>query len=87
MHGSVSLPGTTGFGTALDLGDISSGAGGWTAGGGYEQLVWDRWTAKFEYLYMRSDDVSVTSTVQTIPVTTTGHFTNNVVRVGLNYHF
>ena len=64
---------------------------GWTLGGGAEWMVWDRWSVKAEYLYMQANNVT---TIAAIPaalgggtVTSTGRLTNNVVRLGLNYHF
>jgi outer membrane immunogenic protein len=56
----------------------------WTIGGGVEGHISDKWTAKLEYLYMGTPDTPLST-----PATTSinGGPTNNVVRVGLNYHF
>lgn len=55
----------------------------WTIGGGAEWMFAPRWSAKLEYLYLRGRDQSVTLGGTTY----TGRAENNVVRVGLNYHF
>jgi outer membrane immunogenic protein len=61
---------------------------GWTAGGGIEWGFAPAWSAKIEYLFA---DLGHHNFFQT---TTTGcctfqssHFTDNVVRVGVNYHW
>lgn len=72
------------FGTLIDS---SVSKGGWTLGGGYEQMLWSHWSAKFEYLYMRSDEFTASASLLGVPVSATGRFTNNVIRAGLNYHF
>jgi outer membrane immunogenic protein len=54
---------------------------GWTAGLGGEVGISQNWSAKVEYLYM--DLGSRTYTV----TGTSNAFHNNVLRVGLNYHF
>jgi len=58
----------------------------WTyaVGGGIEGRVAERWTAKLEYLYMGTPSTALSS-----PATTSINETqsNNLVRVGLNYHF
>ena len=71
--------------------DFSTSKSGWTLGAGYEQMIWDHWSAKFEYLYMRADGVSSTNAITPLlgggTVTGSGRLTNNVVRLGANYHF
>lgn len=74
----------------------SSTRAGWTLGAGVEGVIGGGWTAKLEYLYM---DLG---TVSGGPIPLTGilvnrrteaglsyssHFTDNIVRVGVNYHF
>jgi opacity protein-like surface antigen len=53
-------------------------------GGGVETMLWDRWSAKLEYLY-----VGTPNKVPEPPGTTTadGNAHTNIVRAGLNYHF
>lgn len=56
----------------------------WTVGAGFETALWDRWTAKLEYLYIGSP-----SDVPVPPGTTfiDGDAHTHVVRAGLNYRF
>lgn len=73
-------------GTLSTTGAFSSSANYWTytVGGGVEAMLWDRWSAKLEYLYVGTPDKSPTP-----PGTSdlTGNVHTNIVRVGLNYHF
>jgi outer membrane immunogenic protein len=54
-----------------------------TVGGGVEWMLMQNWSAKLEYLYMDTGDVSTTL----FGTTFTGRAKDNLVRVGLNYHF
>jgi outer membrane immunogenic protein len=54
---------------------------GWTAGLGGEMGIAQNWSAKVEYLYMDLGSRTYTITG------TSNAFHNNVLRVGLNYHF
>jgi len=56
---------------------------GYAVGGGVEWALWDRWTAKAEYVYLNTDSTGVTTPVAHFA----GRVENNVVRSGLNYHF
>jgi outer membrane immunogenic protein len=56
---------------------------GWTLGAGVEQMFYDRWSAKLEYLYVDSGD----STVTLFGTTMDARVKNNILRVGVNYHF
>jgi outer membrane immunogenic protein len=66
---------------------------GWAVGAGVETSVYQNWTAKLEYLYL--DLGTVTGAVSPFIAPSGGvivasycsHITNNVLRVGLNYHF
>jgi outer membrane immunogenic protein len=73
--------------SATALGLTVSGnntATGFAAGGGGEWMFAPKWSAKLEYLYL--DTGNTTVTVGGVgPVT--GKFQDNIVRVGLNYHF
>jgi outer membrane immunogenic protein len=64
---------------------------GWTLGGGAEWMVWDRWSVKAEYLYMQANNVATTAAIPAAlgggTVTSGGRLTNNVARLGLNFHF
>jgi outer membrane immunogenic protein len=55
----------------------------WTLGGGVEWMFMPKWSAKLEYLYMDTTDTSVTLFGNTFEGS--GH--NNVIRLGVNYHF
>jgi outer membrane immunogenic protein len=59
---------------------------GWTVGAGIEWAMWDRWSAKLEYLYI---DFGNGPSVALAPgfALTTNHLTDNIGRVGLNYRF
>jgi outer membrane immunogenic protein len=73
----------------------SSTRAGWTLGAGIEGRISGNWTAKLEYLYMDLGTVNAGTTATTIlvPVRTnagaaySSHFTDNIVRVGVNYLF
>ncbi len=56
---------------------------GWTVGGGGEWMFAPNWSAKLEYLYMDTGDTDVTL----FGTTFSGRAKNNIVRVGVNYHF
>ncbi|HLN38963.1 MAG TPA: outer membrane protein [Xanthobacteraceae bacterium] len=62
---------------------------GWTLGGGLETRLADRWTGKIEYLYADYGTVSgmVVNTVAGIGANYSSRVTDNVLRVGVNYHF
>lgn len=84
-----------GVATTVAFPGTSSTRAGWTGGGGVEGRIAGNWTAKLEYLYMDLGTVSAGSIATTIlvPVRTnagvsySSHFTDNIVRVGVNYHF
>jgi outer membrane immunogenic protein len=73
----------------------SSTRAGWTAGAGVEGRIAGNWSAKLEYLYMDLGTVSSgpIATTIVVPVRTnagasySSHFTDNILRVGLNYRF
>jgi outer membrane immunogenic protein len=56
---------------------------GYAVGGGIEWALWDRWTAKAEYVYLNTDSTSAVTPVAHLA----SRIENNVVRSGLNYHF
>jgi outer membrane immunogenic protein len=83
-HGELNGSGNVGA-TALAF-TSSNTYVGWTIGGGLEWAFADKWSAKLEYLYM---DLG---SGPTIPLTATssisaGRMTDNIGRVGINYHF
>jgi outer membrane immunogenic protein len=52
---------------------------GWTVGGGIERALWDNWTGKIEYLYVRLDPIKSEQT----SIQTNVH----TFKVGVNYLF
>jgi len=74
--------------------NASQNRSGWTAGGGVEGALWGTgWTWKFEYLHLDFDRANyvfttvATGTVSPSVVTRSVRFTDDIVRVGLNYRF
>jgi outer membrane immunogenic protein len=65
--------------------DISNNFG-WTAGGGLEASITQNWSAKIEYLYLNlGNGVCPTNCGLAVPVSVP--FSENLVRVGVNYKF
>jgi outer membrane immunogenic protein len=63
---------------------------GFSIGGGIEGSVWlpANWTWKLEYLYLNLGTLDFATSLSVIGGTTTHvEFTDNIVRVGLNYKF
>jgi outer membrane immunogenic protein len=81
--GGIDETDTTGPGSATSF---SHTQGGWTAGGGIELRLWERWTGKLEYLHL---DLGTTTNVAPAAapetLTTTSQIRSDVVRLGLNY--
>jgi outer membrane immunogenic protein len=75
-HGNIS-----GSSTAPVSFSGSKNYSGWTVGGGLEWAFRNNWSAKLEYLYIDFGDGPTT------PVIATGRLTDNILRVGVNYHF
>lgn len=64
----------------------SSSKSGWTVGGGLEWAFLPNWSAKFEYLYVQIDDVSILPVAPlAFPINVEGQL--NVIRAGVNYRF
>ena len=78
-------------GVSATLLDNSNSNNGWAVGFGYEQMVWDHWSYKLEYLYMSANNsnsiVAIPAVLGGGNVGVSGKVTDNVIRVGLNYHF
>jgi outer membrane immunogenic protein len=55
---------------------------GWTGGGGSEYRFAGNWSAKVEYLFMNLGTPSFN-----VGTVTSDHFTYNIVRGGVNFHF
>ena len=81
VYGESTLSGTVNTTGAFDS---SATYWTWTAGAGYEAMLWDRWSGKIEYLYIGNP-----SNVPVPPGTTaiSGSAHSHILRVGLNYHF
>ena len=80
INGAQTLPGPA---TAFSRSDTRVG---WTVGAGLEWAFAPQWSAKVEYLYIDLDkdpNIAVTPTT----TLTTGHLTDNIGRVGVNFHF
>lgn len=79
VYGEFRTEATLGGATA----SLANTRAGLAVGGGLEWMFAPRWSAKLEYLYL--DTGSFDSTVFGVPFT--GRLNDNVVRVGVNYHF
>jgi outer membrane immunogenic protein len=96
-YGEVDSSGTLSAGGATVSGSSDTVRAGWTAGGGVEAALWGAWSLKAEYLFVDLGHVTnsygglsvatPSGTAVFSPVTTTSHVTDNIVRVGLDYHF
>jgi outer membrane immunogenic protein len=90
-YGGVSATGITnlpGVGTITVA--KSSTQTGWTVGGGIEASLTGKWTWKVEYLYMDLGTVNASAPDPFIAGATVGgsaHFTDNILRAGVNTHF
>jgi outer membrane immunogenic protein len=78
----------TGLVGAAGTDSASNSKAGYAFGGGIEWAFAQNWSAKVEYLYMGYSGTTNTYGAL-VPVTTVnnGRLTDNVVRVGVNYHF
>jgi outer membrane immunogenic protein len=90
-YGGLSATGVT---TLPAVGSItvskSSTQAGWTVGGGVEAALTGKWTWKVEYLYMDLGTLSASVPDPFIVGATVGgsaHFTDNILRGGVNLHF
>ena len=79
-----------GYGFWAVLNSACSGVrAGWTAGAGTEAMLAPNWSVKVEYLYVDLGGRSVSAPSFTLPITFSSStaFREQIVRVGLNYHF
>jgi outer membrane immunogenic protein len=64
---------------------------GWTVGAGIEGQLSGRWTGKIEYLYIDFGAADLTALLPTnappLAVNFSSHITDNILRVGVNYHY
>jgi outer membrane immunogenic protein len=86
--GGLALVNNTAFssvtfnGTVNNLSDSTTHAG-WTVGAGLEWMFTPRWSAKVEYLY-----VDIGHATNPLPIFNKEiSLTENIFRVGINYHF
>ncbi len=99
VHATDTVAGTnfTGRGVEVPAGGVLSTSTiqvGWTIGVGLEGVLSGNWTGKIEYLYMDLGTISGTfGTTITTPAGNTlvgsysSHVTDNILRVGVDYHF
>jgi outer membrane immunogenic protein len=76
---------TVGVGSVI--GTFRDVKAGWTAGAGIEGVLGGGWSAKLEYLYIdlgKTENTIATPGLGTL-VSETRRYTDNIVRVGLNY--
>jgi outer membrane immunogenic protein len=71
------------FGVAHPSGDLIKA--GWTVGIGTEWMFAPSWTAKLEYLFADLGSETFTANVFASKVSVTGHLTEDMIRLGLNY--
>jgi outer membrane immunogenic protein len=97
----VFSPGDCAQPNASAAGAISQTRIGWTAGAGAEWLFATRWSAKVEYLYYDLGSVTFANAPLVTGIgtfvgaggpaivnsTSTAYFRDNIVRVGVNYHW
>jgi outer membrane immunogenic protein len=91
-YGEIQTSETFTIGALAFGNNFSTTHAGWTAGGGIEGSINSNWSAKVEYLYIDLGTVSSTFAPAGIPVPFSpigfsSHVTDNILRVGVNYHF
>lgn len=78
------------FNGSLFAGSSDETKVGWTVGGGAEMMLSPQWSVKVEYLHVDLGKTSYTTTGSAAPGNTTDHFhtfTEDLVRLGVNYRF
>jgi outer membrane immunogenic protein len=79
-------------GPAFGSSTVTSTKAGWTAGLGAERMF-GAWSVKAEWLYVQFAGLTTNTTIGVpagntqLATGTTGHLNENIVRVGLNYHW
>jgi outer membrane immunogenic protein len=79
----------------LSSASATSEQNGWTVGAGVEWALTNNWILKAEYLYLNFGKVTAAGSVPSVALKagaqnalgTTGDFTANIARVGVNYKF
>jgi len=69
------------------LASTSSNKAGWTLGGGVEAALWDKWTAKAEYLHADVGQTPFCPAAGCGTLVVSNYTRLDIVRVGLNYKF
>jgi outer membrane immunogenic protein len=82
-YGNGTISGTT---SSTTFSSSTNYTDGWTAGGGLEWAFADHWSAKFEYLYIDFGSGPIVPITPSLNLAT-GHLTDNIGRVGVNYRF
>jgi outer membrane immunogenic protein len=86
-YGNGTISGTTTTGSISTTYSSSTNyTDGWTVGGGLEWAFADHWSAKFEYLYIDFGSGPIVPISPSLNLAT-GHMTDNIGRVGVNYRF
>lgn len=91
-YGRIQTSATTnvGFGAEF-ISNVSQLKAGWTAGGGAEWAFARNWSAKVEYLFVDLGTVSASGPSNVVGntnlIASTWRLHDNIVRVGVNYHF
>jgi outer membrane immunogenic protein len=90
-YGHVDASANTFFDSTVQFpASVSKTKAGWTAGAGAEWMFARNWSAKVEYLYLDLGNVSAighSATEPTVTAAYTWKTQENIVRVGVNYHF
>jgi Mn2+/Fe2+ NRAMP family transporter len=73
--------------TGLGTFSSSNSHGAWVVGGGVDAALVGNWTAKVEYLYLDTGDITNTYATGLGTLTTTSSVKDNIIRAGLNYRF
>jgi len=87
-YGHSEISGTTTSGAVVTAFSGSQDYSGWTIGGGLEWAFADHWSAKAEYLYIDfgNGPTVVVNTAGSLAIAS-GKMTDNIARLGVNYHF
>jgi len=72
-------------------GNFSQTRAGWVVGAGVETALAGHWTGKLEYLHVDFGDSNILAPIHIVPFSgtlrTSARLTDEIMRVGVNYHF